>query len=254
MVKGVDLSYWNRGVDFNELVKQGIKFVILRIGYRGSKVGTIVKDECFEKFYKSAKEKGLDVGAYFFTQATTSQEALEEAEWCIKELADKKLEYPLYIDQENSTGFPFGRADYNTKREFTNVCKTFCQHCENKGFYAGIYASESWFKSKLYYEELKQFDKWIAKWSIFKPTTKYGTYGMWQNTNSMNIGGLRIDGNQSFYNYPEIMKNKGLNNYDKKAKHYDIIITDITEGDKDTIFTKCEELKIDHLTTIIEHE
>ena len=59
---GIDLSYWNDDVDFDELKESGIDFVILRAGSVNQQ-----PDYNFEDYYKKAREAGLDVGCYFYS-------------------------------------------------------------------------------------------------------------------------------------------------------------------------------------------
>lgn len=243
-VKGVDLSYHNRGVSFDKLKELGYKFVILRVGIRGYKYPNITKDICFEEFYNEAKRVGLGVGCYFFTQAVNEAEAIEEANWVLETIKDKVFEYPIYIDQEWSNANHDGRADYNTVETNTVVCKAFCETIQNGGYYAGIYLSDSWLTNKVNWKQLTQFDKWIAKWSIFKPNKNRGSYGMWQNTNNLTIGNKRIDGDIAEYDYPTIMLNNGLNGVKKPNTRYDVTIKNITKGDVAKIKELCNTLVI----------
>lgn len=244
MVYGVDLSKHNASVPIEKLKQYGYEFAILRIGIRGYLYPSINKDPYFEDFFNRAKASGLGVGVYFFTQATNSYEAREEAEWVIKELAGRKLEYPVYIDQEWANDKHTGRADYNTVETNTIVCETFCTAIEEAGYYTGIYTSESWLAYRVISSRLTMFDKWIAKWGTAMPSTRYGMYGMWQHTNMLNIDGIRIDGDVAYYNYPKIMKDNGLNNYTDEGivggEKYNISIKNITNGDKVSIEAYCK--------------
>ena len=85
------------------------------------------------------------------------------------------------------------------------------------GFYVGIYANQDWFINKIDTVRLEKYDKWVAKWSSNKPNLFFN-YGLWQNSDSGNISGYRIDTDISFLDYPNIIINKKLNGYsDKKS-------------------------------------
>lgn len=244
-VKGLDLSYHNSAVNFNDIVKAGYKFVILRIGYRGYGNGKIIKDTYFETFYTKAKLNNLDVGVYFFTQATNELEAIEEAEFVMKELNGRKLEYPIFIDQEWSNNNKNGRADYNSVDTNTKVISAFCKAIENYKYYAGFYSNPYWLDNKVNKTELAKYDKWIAKWSLFKPSsTRYESYGIWQNTNSLLVGNYRIDGNICYYDYPNIMIKNNLNGYCTNTKKYSITIPTIKEEYKEDIIELCDKNNI----------
>lgn len=247
MAKGLDLSYHNGAVDFAKVKAQGYDFVMLRIGYRGYGDGSLQKDRNFDKYYRDAKANGLYVGGYFFSQAINTIERKAEADFCFAVLGNKVLDYPLVIDTELSgaTG-NIGRADKLSKDLRTRIVKSFCDRVERKNFYRSIYCSESWLKNNLDYSKLTAYDKWIAKWSVFKPTTAYGKYGIWQNSNNGKIDGVsstRTDTNISYYDYPTIMRTKGLNNYGTPVK-YSFVTNGLTVEQADKFVKLCKELGV----------
>ena len=70
MTFGIDVSKYQSGLDWNKIKKSGVSFVIIRIGYRGyGAAGNLVKDPMFEEHFTNARNAGLKVGVYFFTQA-----------------------------------------------------------------------------------------------------------------------------------------------------------------------------------------
>ena len=97
---GVDVSKYQKNIDWNQIKKAGVSFVIVRIGYRGyGASGTLVLDPMFEEHFTNVKNAGLKVGVYFFSQATTEAEAKEEAFACAYVLNGRKLDYPIFFDQ-----------------------------------------------------------------------------------------------------------------------------------------------------------
>ncbi|MCR5672646.1 MAG: hypothetical protein K6F87_02900, partial [Lachnospiraceae bacterium] len=92
---GCDLSYHNKYVNFDELAASGCEFVMLRCGYRGYSEGGLLKDEKFDQFAQEAQRVGLKIGVYFFTQALTPEEAVEEAEYTLKLIEDYDISYPV---------------------------------------------------------------------------------------------------------------------------------------------------------------
>ena len=188
-VLGIDVSKWNGEIDWKKVKDAGVSFVIIRCGYRGSKTGSLVIDPCFEQNIEQAKEAGLSVGVYFFTQATTQVEAVEEASMvlCLTEQYD--LDYPIFIDTEGAGGD--GRADALDKETRTAVVKAFTETIRNSGQEAGIYASRSWYNNNLEIGELEQNCIWLAE---YRSTPVYaGNYQLWQYTSKGKIDG--IEGN-----------------------------------------------------------
>ena len=103
---GVDISKEEGNVDFAALKNAGVDFVMLRLGQRGYTTGDLSVDENFVENYNKAREAGLDVGMYFVTAAVNTEEAKEEAEFCIQVLIqyDMRLNYPLALSTERLGG------------------------------------------------------------------------------------------------------------------------------------------------------
>lgn len=217
MKKGIDISKYQAGIDLNNIKNNGYDFVIIRAGYTGWGDGeSKAIDPSFEDFYSRAKASGLGVGAYYFTIATSYQEGVDEANWLYNNcLKGKQFDYPIYIDVEDDTG---GKQYLRKagKNATTQGIKGFCETLENLGYYVGIYASDiSGFKDMMNIDELTDYDKWVARYGS-KP--QYVTeYGMWQNTSSGRINGYsaNLDLNESYKDYPSIIKSNGLNGYGK---------------------------------------
>ena len=182
---GIDVSAWQKDIDWEKVKAAGVEFAILRCGYRGSKTGALVEDSYFYKNLTGAKEAGVQVGVYFFTQAITETEAVEEASMVLALVGDTELEYPIFIDTENTNG----RADNIDKGTRTAVCDAFCKTIEKAGRKAGIYASRSWFNNKLNDDKLSDHYRWVAEYAS---TTAYKKrYEMWQYTSSGSIDGIK---------------------------------------------------------------
>lgn len=184
-VKGIDISAWQGKVskaNFEKAKADGIKFVILRLGYTGSSTKKPTIDSVFENNYKNAIAAGLPVGVYFYSLATNNTMAKAEADFCIKNLKGKKLSYPVYLDVED----PQYQARYN-KATLANVCNTFCNAIKAAGYKPGVYASLSWFNNKIG-NITAPHTKWVAQ---YNSTCDYkGAYDMWQYSSSGKVSGL----------------------------------------------------------------
>lgn len=106
--KGIDVSKWQGNIDWKAVAGAGIDFAIIRVGYRGYTAGSLVEDEYFRKNIAGATKAGIKVGVYFFTQAITEAEAVEEASMAIECVKGYHLDYPIFIDTEWSGGYPTG--------------------------------------------------------------------------------------------------------------------------------------------------
>jgi LysM repeat protein len=209
-MKGIDISQYQKGINFDS-IKKDYDFVIIRGGYTGyGNPRQMYKDECFEEFYKSCKDRGIPVGVYYYSCANSKQFGEMEATFLYDNcLRGKQFQYPVYIDVEDV------HWQKNNKTGVTQACIGFCEQLENLGYYVGIYGSDyATFKDMLFIDDLKSYDKWVARWGNQKPM--YVTeYGMWQNSNCGKVDNYvgSVDTDESFKNYPYIICQNGLNGY-----------------------------------------
>ncbi len=199
-ILGIDVSKWNGNINWTAVKNAGIKYVIIRVGYRGSTQGSLIEDPMFRTNIQGAKAAGLKVGLYFFTQAVTEAEAVQEASMCVN-LAKTYggVSYPIFIDTESAGGA--GRADGLSKSQRTAVCRAFCQTVQNSGYTAGVYASKSWFTNKVDYNQLNGYRIWLAQY--YSKATLAGRYDLWQYTDKGSIAGVpgNVDLNMSYLGY-----------------------------------------------------
>ena len=193
---GIDVSKWNNEIDWNKVAAAGVDFAIIRCGYRGSISGSLVEDPYFKANIEGAREVGIKVGLYFFTQAVTEVEAVEEASMVITLCKEYFVGYPIFIDTESAGGG--GRADAIDKQTRTLVCKAFCETIQSAGYTPGIYASKNWFQNNLMSSTLSTYAIWLAQYS--QAPTYDGVYHLWQYTSKGKIDGIKgnVDLNLSY--------------------------------------------------------
>lgn len=97
---GIDVSYHNGAIDWAKAAADGVEYAFIRVGYRGWGSGTVVEDPRFKTYIKDALDAGVHVGLYFFTEARTTKEAIEEANFCLKMAANYDIELPIAFDYE----------------------------------------------------------------------------------------------------------------------------------------------------------
>ncbi len=186
---GIDVSKYQKEIDWKQVADAGVQFAIIRCGYRGASTGCLVEDPYFRKNIEGAKAAGIKVGVYFFTQAVNETEAVEEASTVLTLCKDYELDYPAFIDTEGAGGN--GRADNIDKLTRTKVVDTFCTTLENSGLRAGIYSGNWWFHNNLMTEGLGHHYIWLAEWR--KVPQYEGKYDLWQYTSKGSVAG--IEGN-----------------------------------------------------------
>ena len=104
--KGIDVSVWDGNIDFNAVKANEIDFVIIRAGYGSHSSGI---DKLFEQNYYRAKKANLNVGAYWYSYAKSTKDALLEANTCMNAIKGKQFDYPIYLDVEEPYFFTNGK-------------------------------------------------------------------------------------------------------------------------------------------------
>lgn len=163
-MKIIDLSKYNTVTDWNK-VKSVVDGVIIRCAYRGYGSGKIVQDSKFAEFARACKVQGIPFGVYFMSQAITEEEGREESDYAVSLANQFGATLSIFIDSEDGDGTAkVVRADGLSRAARTAVVKAFCQRAAELGHIGGVYASESWFNSKLNFSELTQYLIWVAKY------------------------------------------------------------------------------------------
>lgn len=199
---GVDISKENGEPDFSKLKKAGVDFVMVRMGYRGYESGKIALDEEYFDNIQKANEAGLSVGVYFESQAITTDEALEEAEFVIANLIEMKVTYPVVFDLglvSNDTS----RIDNLPKSQLTEITNTFCNRIREAGYKPMVYGNKYWLLRKLDLTMLGDYDIWLSQ-SGQTPDYPY-EFAMWQYSSTGTISGVSGDLNMniSFVDYTQ---------------------------------------------------
>ena len=213
MTKGIDVSSYQGRIDW-ELVKPNIDFAIIRCGWGNDDVRQ--DDVYYERNAQACKELGIPFGVYLYSYATNLDEARSEVMHTLRLIKGKKLEYPVYLDVESK------RQMALPKCKLIEIVKYYCEEIESAGYYVGIYSSLDRFNSNLDSCELDAYDKWVAEWN--DRFTYKGKAGMWQNTSREDLPGIdaRVDGDISFYDFPKIIKDAGLNHLNEDNYKYKV--------------------------------
>lgn len=188
---GIDVSRYQANVDWAKVRQAGVDYAILRIGYRGyGSEGKIVMDENFTAHADGATSVGMPFGVYFFSQAITKEEAVEEARAVVEALKGYQVTYPVVFDTEHIPNTS-ARANDLTVKELTQITKAFCQEIEKAGYEPMIYANERWFLLHMDLRKLKEYPLWLAAYK--KELTFPYQVKMWQYTEKGTVDG--IEGN-----------------------------------------------------------
>ena len=187
---GIDVSYYQGEIDWEQVKASGIEFAIIRLGYRGyGEEGKLVEDKMAFENLEGALEAGLKVGVYIFSQATSVEEALEEADFVLERIQDYEITMPVVYDWEYISAE--ARTANVDPRTLTDCYLAFCEKIQEAGYTPMAYFNSYQSRKMMYLTELEEYPFWLALYSD-RMTYPY-RIEMWQYTDSGRVPG--IEGN-----------------------------------------------------------
>ena len=185
---GIDVSSWQGDIDWNQVSKSGVKFAIIRCGYRGRTEGKLFEDFCFKKNIEGAINNGIYVGVYFFSTALNEQEAIEEANVTLDLIRGYDIKYFVAYDFE--TFIPDGdRTDNLSVEQINKNGRAFLNKIKENGYTPCMYGSSSYLKDKWKMNEFSDCSTWVAHYNTNKPSYTE-KYDMWQCTSNAQVNGI----------------------------------------------------------------
>ena len=214
MVKrGIDVSAHNGNIDLVTLSKNGVDFVIIRVGF-GTK-GTL--DTKFKRNADLCVQNGIPFGFYWYSYALSVEGARQEAQHILNAIAPykDKYSYGVWFDMEDADGYK-RKNGMPSNQTLRDMCAAFCKVIEDAGYYAGVYASSSWFNNQLAGSELSKYDKWVAQWptsggkqrGLNVKSSERSNFKLWQFTSDGYFTGHsgRLDTNYAYIDYPALIR------------------------------------------------
>lgn len=192
---GIDVSFWQGEIEWQKVKESGVEFVMVRLGSRGSEQGVLSTDDNVYQNLNGAREAGLLVGGYFFSQAISVEEAVEEAHYVLDILNGFPLDMPVVFDWE----FMGDQArTYHVGAELLTACtKTFCDVIEGAGYEAMVYFNPMQAKLKVNLEELVDYHFWLAMYDT--PMDYPYQVDMWQYSCTGSVPGIQGDVDLNLY-------------------------------------------------------
>lgn len=193
---GIDVSRWQKGFNLQNALKENFDVVVIKAG--GADSGRY-KDSQFDNFYNQAKQLNMTIGAYYFGQAFSVDQAVAEANHFISLLQGKDIKNVFYDVEAKMLNQGY--------THLTNIIKAFCDTVNNAGYICGVYTSESQFNSRFNDAELNYLH-WVARYSKTAPKLKSGkAVDIWQYGGSVNyirdpkIAGTVVDQNYVYMEF-----------------------------------------------------
>ncbi|RHM59125.1 MULTISPECIES: glycoside hydrolase family 25 protein [Coprobacillaceae] len=207
---GIDVSKFQGTINWQR-VKENVDFAIIRCGFGQDKPSQ--DDPYFKRNADECTRLNIPFGVYLYSYATNEQEALGEARHVLRLIKDYKMAYPIYYDLEdnNTTG-------KQSNEVIANIAKTFADELEKNNYYVGMYASLYWWRTKLTSPIFNRYTRWIAYYG--NQLNFDGEYDMWQYSSTGSIPGITsmVDLNYCYKDFPEIIRNAGLNNFNNQTE------------------------------------
>ena len=184
---GIDVSYYQGEIDWEQVKESGIEFAMIRLGYRGyGEEGKLVEDKLAFQNIEGALDAGLKVGVYFFSQAITVEEAVEEAEFVLERIEKYHITMPVVYDWEYISAE--ARTANMDRRTLTDCYKAFCDKITEAGYTPMAYFNSYQSRQLINLYELEDYPFWLALYSD-RMTFPY-RIEMWQYTDSGRVPGI----------------------------------------------------------------
>ncbi len=198
---GVELSKSNGKVDFDWLKRNGIDFVMLKVGGRGYESGMISPDEQFADYMEAAKKADLDIGITFYSQAVNVTEAVDEANFVIHQLQSYTIRYPVALVMEEITN-DTARTDTLSVDQRSQIAEAFLQTIQYEGYHAVLYGNKQWLMEKI------RPDGLLTDYDVLlndaNPLPEYPyEFKMWRYATDISLAGIENGGSYiiSFVDY-----------------------------------------------------
>ncbi|MBR4928706.1 MAG: glycoside hydrolase family 25 protein [Oscillospiraceae bacterium] len=167
---GIDVSGYQDWIRWSRVAQDGVQFAFIRLGNRGYSSGIIYKDSKFEYNYTEARRNGIPVGLYFFSQALNDEEAIEEADYILRQLNGRVLDLPIVFDWEYVAAD--ARTGDITPEALTSACDAFCRRIEESGYSAMVYTNLYTAYNRYNFSEISDKYIWLAQFNDY-PTFRY---------------------------------------------------------------------------------
>lgn len=203
-ILGVDVAEHQWEIDWERVAASGVKFAIIRSGYRGWSQGGLYEDPWFRRNIEQAPKAGLDVGVYFYSQAINVAEAIEEAKYVLEQIEGYNITLPIMYDWEIPENAPDARTNGLDPSIIGDCGVAFCETIRAAGYEAGIYFTRQLGYYSIDLSRLKDCTLWLADWETDYPGFYYAG-NIWQYTQNGEVPGIEgeVDMNMMFIRRPE---------------------------------------------------
>ncbi len=184
---GIDVSKYQGTIDWAQVKASGVDFAFVRVGLRGYGNGALVLDDTFDYNVSEALKQDLSVGVYFYSQAVSYEEGVEEAQFVLQQVKAYNINLPIVLDTEDTMD-ESARTGSLTPEQRSEACRGFLETIRAAGYETMIYANLRWIALELDLTQLYGYDIWYAQYAN-EPALPY-QYKIWQYTNEGTVPGI----------------------------------------------------------------
>ena len=194
-VLGIDVSQWQGDIDWQQVKSAGVEFALLRIGGRGTgQEGKLYIDDNAQKNYAGASSAGIKVGGYFFSQAISEEEAVEEARYLLELTEGWEFQMPIVFDWEYMDD---ARTSDITAQGIMAFAKAFCDEIAEAGHTPMVYFNYRMLSNGFDLEQMADYHFWLAHYDS-EMDFPYRV-DMWQYTASGSVPGISGNVDMNLY-------------------------------------------------------
>ena len=187
---GIDVAAHQDVIDWKKVKESGVEFAYIRLGYRGALEGKLNIDEQFENNYKGAKEAGIKVGVYWYSQPVDELEAIAEADFVIEILDGRDLDLPIAYDfEETMFSNDYSRIHGMNKNNCTANALAFCVEMYRHNYETILYTNMYWAENNYDWDILSKYNTWYAQYDCECPQFDRPMM-MWQYSDNGYIDGI----------------------------------------------------------------
>lgn len=197
---GIDVSRYQGNINWAQVKEAGVDFAFVRLGFRGYGNGKIVLDDTFPQNVSGALNNGIHTGVYFYSQATSYEEGVEEARFVLQNIRAYNIDLPIVLDTEDAENED-ARTVGLTVEQRTDACLGFLETIYESGYPVMLYANLRWIALSLDVTRLHGYDIWFAQYAD-EPRLPY-EYKIWQYSKEGVVPGISkpVDLNIGFDHY-----------------------------------------------------
>lgn len=186
---GVFVSKEQGKIDFEKVKKDGIDFVIIRVGQRGYDSGTLSEDSSFAENIKNAVEAGLEIGLSFASYAVNKNEAVEEADYLLNQVKDYSISFPVAVEMQD-TKYDKTRTDSLSKDKRTEAVTAFMKKIADSGLIPVLEGNKRQLIKEVDLSKIMaEYDIWLVDTANEIPDYPY-RYDLWTYSNSQEVDGI----------------------------------------------------------------